>query len=171
MNTGFNQCEARTTEGVRCRRLARPGSKYCHSHRDYRPKTKETLPDENRLAEHLFDCVDCGHLIPLQGQRIVVDNPDMPGAKQIICEPCFRLRKLIEERISELCSLLGTIPRKKVHEDLALFGVDPDLVDAAITRMLKDERIKEVPSSNKKPESDPASSGPNDNRRKSLFDF
>jgi hypothetical protein len=119
----------------------------------------------------LFDCVDCGHLIPLQGQRFIVDNPDMPGAKQIICEPCFRLRKLIEERISELCSLPGTIPKKKVHDYLALFGVDLDLVDAALTRMLKDERIREVPSASKKPESDPFPSDPNDNRRKSLFDF
>ncbi len=136
----LHQCEAVKANGERCKRTAAEGSNYCYSHRNYKPKAREPLPPGNRVMEHLFDCVDCGRLIPVRDEM----RPNWKTG-EILCEPCYRLRRQIEDRIAEICSCPGGLSTPKVHEDLARFGVDEDLVDAAMQRMYADGRLVRAP--------------------------
>ena len=132
----LHQCEAVKANGERCGRSTRAGERYCYSHRNYKPKVRGPLPTGNRAMEHLFDCVDCGRLIPPGEGRVLNWK-----IGEILCEPCCRLRRQIEDRIIEICSRPGGLSTPKVHEDLARFGVDQDLVDAAMQRMYADGRL------------------------------
>jgi len=93
----LKQCSAIKPSGERCKRVAAEGSDYCHSHRGYQPKVREPLPLGNRLVEHLFDCTDCKRLIPV-GERQYT-NLD---TGVILCEPCHRLRRQIEDALMEV---------------------------------------------------------------------
>jgi hypothetical protein len=95
----------------------------------------------NRLEEHLFDCADCGHLIPRGEQQFIADDPEHPGEAQILCEPCHRLRLQIEARIAEICAVPAGLPKEKIYADLERFGVDQDFAEAARLRMHSDGRL------------------------------
>lgn len=128
----MKQCAAIRPDGRQCKRVAREGSNYCHSHRDHKSRTPTV---EERRAEHLFPCSDCGHLIR-PGQSMVIQS-------QPLCEPCYRLRCQIEERILEAIRAAPDqmLTKDQIHEDLERFGVDKDLAEAARLRMHEDGRL------------------------------
>lgn len=84
----------------------------------------------------LHRCTECDRWIP-PGEAVIDDD------EVVICEPCSRLRGLIEARIGELCSRPGGMSREDIARDLEGFGVDIDLVFAAETRMLSSGRLVE----------------------------
>ncbi len=133
--SAFRQCAATRQNGERCRRVAREGSQYCHTHRRHASQQahRPSTPAE-RLQQHCFQCEDCGRLQP-PGQILAVDD-----GKTLLCEPCFRLRCQIEARIDEI---VNEKPRCacEICADLERFGVDRDLTEAAIKRMLADKRL------------------------------
>ncbi len=94
----------------------------------------------DRPQDIYFNCAGCGRLF--SGVDVIICGDQSPEA--ILCEPCYRLRHQIEDRIIEICSCPGGLPTEKVREDLARFGVDQDLVDAAMQRMYADGRLVEA---------------------------
>ncbi len=141
----LHQCEAVKPDGKRCGRPARAGEHYCYNHRNYQPKAKEPLSPSIRITEHVFQCDDCHRPIWPKTARLDITKVNDEYIKSILCEPCFRLRRQIEDRIAEICSCPGGLSTPKVHEDLARFGVDEDLVDAAMQRMYADGRLVRAP--------------------------
>lgn len=128
MTSSIRQCTAVKPDGSRCRRTARPESAFSYSHRHYRP----------RRAHHVFTCEDCERPIPPGESR-----SDQGEDEKIflLCEPCFRLRRQIEARILEACSVPGGLPREEIIEDLERFGVPPEMTEATRVRLHSDGRL------------------------------
>ena len=134
MTTTIRQCIAIKPDGSRCRRTAQRGSTFCYSHRNYRLKQSPA----SRRAHNIFMCADCNRPIPpgeslseqVEGEEIV-----------LLCEPCFRLRRLIEGRIIEACNVLAGLTKEKIGEDLARFGVPREMAEAARIRLHSDGRL------------------------------
>jgi hypothetical protein len=138
MTSSFSQCAAIKPDGARCRRTAQLDAKYCHSHRCYRPKERHQPQPWERLASNYFTCSACGHMIP-PGKALVLHK--IEAETEVLCEPCLRLRDQIETRILELFPHPGGRSKEEILEDLARFGVDQDLVEAARLRMHADGRL------------------------------
>jgi len=136
MTSSIRQYTAVKPDGSRCRRTARPESAFCYSHRHYRPN-KELSPGSRR-AHHVFTCEDCERPIPPGESR-----SDQGEDEEIVllCEPCFRLRRQIEARILEACSVTGGLPREEIIEDLERFGVPPKMTEATRVRLHADGRL------------------------------
>ena len=62
---------------------------------------------------------------------------------QVLCEPCLRLRGLIEARIMEIVEAAPghTLRTTMIYEDLERFGVDRDLAEAARLRLHIEGRL------------------------------
>lgn len=135
----IRQCAATTPAGERCRRAARPGSAYCHSHRFHRPKARSSeMSPGARRAYHYFTCADCERPIPPGESRSDHGNGE---EIDLLCEPCFRLRRQIEARILEACNVAGGLSKEKIGEDLERFGVTPEMTEAARLRLHTEGRL------------------------------
>jgi hypothetical protein len=141
----IKQCSATKAGGEQCRRTASEGSDYCHSHRHFKPVRRPPPTVNERTAEHFLSCSDCGHLIS-PGQAWIY-TPSASEERFPLCEPCLRLRYLIEARIMEIIEAAPnqTLTGKQIFEDLERFGVDEDLVKAARLRMHADGRLVSTP--------------------------
>jgi len=132
MTDSFMQCEAIKPNGERCRRPARSGSTFCHTHLHYQCRKAEP-PLTFRLRNNLWTCADCGRF---QRPRQVLKWKDATadGGETLLCEACIRLRSQVEARILDMARKLGGVSYPKAVD--ALVGiVDESDVKAAWERL------------------------------------
>jgi len=145
----LRQCVAYKPNGERCKHPAAEGSDYCYSHRRGQHSPPRPAPSvTERLQEHFFNCADCGRLLPPGHALTFTLSPGGPKEGLVLCEPCYRLRRQIEDRILEIVTAAPnhTLHRDDIYADLAQFGVDQDLVEAARLRMHADGRLVRPPA-------------------------
>jgi len=143
-SSNFKRCAAFRPDGERCKRLAQADSQYCHSHRHYQPKHRPLPTLSERVKHYLCPCVDCNRLVPPGQAWIFISRTKPPEEEgQVLCEPCLRLRGLIEGRIMEIVEAAPghSLSNAMIYEDLERFGVDQDLTEAARLRLLIEGRL------------------------------
>lgn len=136
----IRQCVAIKSDGEQCRRTTVGKSLYCHSHRNLKvpPVDAEWLgPSERELAAYFVQCKDCGGYTKIEDSVLHFDEMDT------LCESCSRLRFQIEDRIHEFLNERpnNTANTNEIAEDLARFGIEKDVVDASVKRMMETKQL------------------------------
>jgi hypothetical protein len=162
MTAPFRQCQATATTDERCRRLAQPDSKYCHSHKYYRPKHTPDIPGLKHIpgiglkftdSAIKLICQDCGAILDKKTDSVVsypepedysetADPNDTNINIKIatLCEPCGRFRCQIESAIKEEVNkkrLPNGTPIVDVVSTIASWGVDKVLTAKVIRKRLQ----------------------------------